>query len=148
MDLSFLPAVNATLNGIAAVLIVIGLVLIKQKRIDAHRKCMIAAFSTSCIFLVTYLTHYGWRAAVKGGTHTKFEGVGVLKAIYYPMLFSHILLAMAVPVLAVLMIRYGLKRQDDKHRKLARYAVPIWLYVSVTGVLIYVMLYHLNPAAG
>lgn len=147
MDLSFLPAVNATLNGLAGVLIIIGIVLIKQKKIDAHKKVMLAAFATSCVFLVSYLTHYAWRASVKGGTHTKFNGEGILKAIYYPMLLTHILLAMAVPVLAIWAIRLGLKRQDEKHRKIVKYTVPIWLYVSVTGVLIYVMLYHMNPPA-
>lgn len=146
MDLSFLPAVNAALNAAAATLIIIGIVLIKQRRIAAHRNCMMAAFGTSCVFLVSYVTHYAWRAAVKGGTHTKFEGEGVLRAIYYPMLLTHILLAIAVPFLAVMMIRLGLKRRDEKHRRLAKIAVPVWLYVSVTGVLIYVMLYHLNPA--
>jgi len=145
MDLSFLPAVNATLNGMAGVLIVIGIVLIKQKKIDAHRRVMLAAFVTSSLFLVSYVTHYIWRASVQGGMHTKFNGEGILKAIYYPMLISHILLAVTVPVLAIWAIRLGLKRQDAKHRRVVRYTVPIWLYVSVTGVLIYVMLYHLNP---
>lgn len=144
MDLSFLPAVNAALNGCAFVLLCVGMVFIKQRRIDAHRRCMIAAFAMSCIFLVSYLTHYGWRASVVGGTHTKFTTGGVLGVIYYPMLISHILLAMAVPVLAIVTIRRGLKRQDEKHRRIAKITLPIWLYVSITGVLIYVMLYHLN----
>lgn len=147
MDLSFLPTVNATLNGLASVLIIIGIVLIKQKKIDAHKKVMLAAFATSCLFLVSYVTHYAWRAAVKGGTHTKFNGEGFLKAIYLPMLGTHILLAMVVPFLAIWAIRLGLKRNDVLHRKVVKYTVPIWLYVSVTGVLIYVMLYHLNPPA-
>ncbi len=144
MDLSFLPAVNAALNGSAFVLLVVGMVFIKQKKIDAHRRCMIAAFVMSCIFLVTYITHYAWRASVHGGVHTKFTAGGFLGAIYYPMLISHILLAMAVPVLAIITIRHGLKRRDDQHRRIARITLPIWLYVSITGVLIYVMLYHLN----
>lgn len=146
MDLSFLPAVNASLNGLAAALIVTGVVLIKRKHIIAHRNCMIAAFSVSCLFLVSYVTHYIWRAQVKGGTHTKFEGAAILKAVYYPMLISHILLAIAVPVLTIAMIRLGLTRRVETHRRLAKYAVPIWLYVSVTGVMIYVMLYHLNAS--
>jgi len=144
VDLSFLPAVNAALNGSAFVLLVVGMVFIKQKKIDAHRRCMIAAFVMSCIFLVTYITHYAWRASVHGGVHTKFTAGGFLGAIYYPMLISHILLAMAVPVLAIITIRHGLKRRDDQHRRIARITLPIWLYVSITGVLIYVMLYHLN----
>ena len=144
MDLSFLPAVNASLNALAFLLLVLGLVLIKQKRIDAHRKVMISAFVMSCLFLVSYLTHYAWRASVKGGTDTKCEGGGLLGAIYVPMLISHIVLAAAVPVLAILTIRLGLKRRDAAHRRLARITLPIWMYVSITGVLIYVMLYHLN----
>lgn len=149
MDLSFLPAVNAALNGLAFILLVVGMLQIKRRQIDAHRNTMIAAFVTSCLFLVSYLTHYAWRASVKGGMHTKFETGGILGAIYYPMLISHILLAMAVPVLAIITIRHGLKRRDDKHRRIAKITLPIWLYVSITGVLIYVMLYHLNtpPAA-
>ncbi len=146
MDLSFLPLVNALLNGTAFVLLCVGMVLIKQKRIIAHRNCMIAAFAMSCVFLVSYLTHYAWRASVKGGVHTKFEGAAFLKAIYYPMLISHILLAMLVPVLAIWTIRLGLRRQDEKHRRIAKVTLPIWMYVSITGVLIYVMLYHLNEA--
>lgn len=144
MDLSFLPAVNASLNGLSFILLCAGFVLVKRKRIDAHRNVMLAAFVVSCLFLVSYLTHYGWRAAVKGGTHTKFEAGGILGAIYYPLLISHILLAMAVPVLAVWTIRLGLKRRDARHKKIAWITLPIWMYVSITGVVIYVMLYHLN----
>jgi len=148
VDLSFLPAVNAALNGAAFLLLCAGMVCIKQKKIDAHRNLMLAAFAMSCLFLVSYLTHYGWRASVKGGVHTKFEAGGFLGAIYYPMLISHILLAMLVPVLAIITIRRGLRRQDAQHRRIAKITLPIWLYVSITGVLIYVMLYHLNtPAA-
>ncbi len=144
MDLSFLPAVNATLNGIAFLLLCIGMVFIKRGNINAHRNCMMAAFMMSCLFLVSYLTHYAWRAAVHGGVHTKFTTGGFLGAIYYPMLISHILLAMAVPVLAIITIRLGLKRADARHRRIAKVTLPIWLYVSITGVLIYFMLYHLN----
>jgi uncharacterized membrane protein YozB (DUF420 family) len=144
VDLSFLPLVNATLNGIAFVLLCVGMIFIKQKKIEAHKKCMIAAFAMSCLFLVSYLTHYGWRASVKGGVHTKFEAGGFLGAIYYPMLISHILLAMVVPVLAIISIRRGLRRDDAAHRRISKITLPIWLYVSITGVLIYIMLYHLN----
>lgn len=146
MDLSFLPAVNASLNGLAAVLLVTGFVLIKQKRIAAHRACMMSAFAASSLFLVFYLTHYVWRARATGTAHTVYHGP--VPAFYYGMLITHILLAMAVPVLAIWLIRLGLARRDALHRRVARFALPIWLYVSVTGVLIYFMLYHLNPRAG
>lgn len=145
MDLSFLPTLNAALNGIAAVLLVVGFVYIKQRNVKAHVRCMVGAFATSAIFLVSYLTHYAWRAAVKGGVHTKYNGEGLDRTFYYGMLISHILLAMAVPVLAIVMIRLGQRKKFDTHKAVGRFAVPIWLYVSVTGVLIYVMLYHLNP---
>jgi uncharacterized membrane protein YozB (DUF420 family) len=144
VDLSFLPAVNATLNGFAFVLLVAGMICIKRKMIDAHRNLMIAAFVTSCVFLVSYVTHYVWRASVIGGAHTRFTAGGFLGAIYYPMLLSHILLAITVPVLAIFTIRLGLKRLDTRHRRLAKITLPIWLYVSITGVLIYIMLYHFN----
>lgn len=147
MNLSFLPAVNAGLNGLAAILLVAGLILIRQKRIDAHRNCMIAAFATSCIFLVSYVTHYVWRYYEHGGAHTKFEGPDALRLFYYVILLTHILLAMVVPFLAIWLLYLGLKRRDALHRRVARFAWPIWMYVSITGVLIYVMLYHLNQTA-
>lgn len=145
MNLSFLPGVNATLNGLAAILLVVGYVQIRRRRIDAHRNCMMAAFAASCLFLVFYVTHYVWRASVTGAAHTTYQGPG--KTFYYAMLASHILLAMAVPLLAVVLIRLGLQRRDALHRRIARFALPVWLYVSVTGVMIYVMLYHLNATA-
>ncbi|MCE9591626.1 MAG: DUF420 domain-containing protein [Planctomycetes bacterium] len=143
LDLSFLPTVNASLNALAAVLLCVGVSLIKQKRITAHKRVMLAAFATSCLFLVFYVTHYVWRASATGTAHTQYTGP--LRAVYYPMLLSHILLAMAVPVLAIWLIRLGLRRDDTLHRRVAKFAFPIWLYVSVTGVIIYFMLYHLNP---
>src|SRR5262245_33761942 len=106
---------------------------------------MLGAFACSCVFLVSYVTHYAWRAAVKGGVHTKFNAEGVIKLAYYLMLFSHILLAMIVPFLAIWLIRLGLRRADEKHRRIARWAYPIWLYVSITGVLIFVVLTYFNP---
>lgn len=147
MDLSFLPTVNAILNGAAACLLVAGLILIKQRRIDLHRKVMLSAFGLSALFLVTYVTHYVWRASVKGGVHTRYGGEDPWLTIYYLILITHILLAMAVPVLAIMLIRLGLKRRDAEHRRIARWAWPIWMYVSVTGVVIYLMLYPFNPAA-
>ncbi|MEX2214108.1 MAG: DUF420 domain-containing protein [Phycisphaeraceae bacterium] len=144
MNLSFLPLVNASLNALAFVLLCVGMVLIKKKNINGHRNVMIAAFVVSCLFLVSYVTHYAWRVSVTGASHTKYEAGGFLGAIYRPMLLSHIVLAALVPVLAILTIRLGLKRLDARHRKLAKITLPIWMYVSVTGVLIYVMLYHFN----
>jgi uncharacterized membrane protein YozB (DUF420 family) len=145
VDLSFLPTVNATLNAIAAALLVIGFCLIKKKRVDAHRRVMLGAFAASCLFLLTYVTHYVWRAQVAGGSHTKFNGEGPVRTLYYAMLISHIMLAVTVPVMAVLLIRFGLTGRYTAHRRLAKFAWPIWMYVSITGVLIYLILYHWNP---
>jgi len=143
LDLSFLPKLNATLNALATILLIVGVALVKRKRITAHRNVMLATFATSCLFLVFYLLHYAWRAQVKGGVHTKYTGP--FPSLYYIMLISHILLAMAVPVLAIWLIVLGLKRRDALHRRVAKFAFPIWLYVSVTGVLIYFILYQWYP---
>jgi len=143
MNPATLPAINATLNAIAGVLLVVALVFIKQKRIAAHRNTMLAAFGVSAVFLVTYVTD----KIMKGGAHTPFRMDGVIRILYYVILITHILLAITVPVFAVTLIRLGLKRRDAAHRRLARIAWPIWMYVSVTGVLIYFMLYHWNPSA-
>lgn len=151
MNLDFIryfPHVNASLNALAAVLLVVAVIFIKRKNIAAHRNTMLVAFATSSLFLVFYVAHYIWRASVKGGVHTKYQGP--LAQVYYVMLFSHIVLAIAVPIMAILLIRWGLRRNDAAHRRLAKIAFPVWLYVSITGVLIYAMLYHWNappPAA-
>lgn len=135
-----LPLVNACLNGAATVLLCAGLYFVKTKRITAHRNCMLSAFVVSCVFLVCYLYH---KFAVMGGIHTAFPGPPAWKVPYLVMLTSHIVLAMAVPVLALMTISRGLKQKIEMHRKIARWTFPIWLYVSVTGVLIYVLLYHI-----
>ena len=141
MDLSFLPAVNAGLNSIATMLLIIGRMLIKRGRVEAHRKVMLSAFGVSALFLTFYVAH----KASKGFTNTTFNVEGVAKAAYLVLLSTHLVLAMAVPVLAILLIRWGLRDERARHRRLARVAWPIWMYVSVTGVAIYFLLYHLNP---
>jgi uncharacterized membrane protein YozB (DUF420 family) len=141
VDLSFLPAINASLNAISTILLLTGFWLIKQRRIEAHRRVMLSAFGVSSLFLVLYVSHKVWR----NFENTPYLAEGAAKAFYLSILFSHVLLAMTVPVLAIALIRLGWKRRDAAHRRLARWAWPIWLYVSVTGVVIYVMLYHLNP---
>ncbi len=141
MDLSYLPAVNASLNGIAALLLIRGRVLARAGRVDAHRRTMLTAFGISSLFLVLYVLH----KASHGFESTTLHVQGVAKVAYLMMLASHVALAMAVPVLAILLIRHGLAGRIGAHRRLARIAWPIWMYVSVTGVLIYVLLYHLNP---
>lgn len=144
MTLHDLPALNAALNGVATVLLVVALVFIKQKRIQAHRAAMLAAFGVSCVFLVFYVAH---KIGVKG-VHTPFGGEGPIRTAYYVMLVSHILLAMAIVPLALVTLFRGLKRDDVRHKKIARITWPIWFYVSVTGVLVYLMLYVWYPAPG
>ena len=141
MDLSFLPAVNASLNAVATVLLVRGRLLARAGRIDAHRRTMLAAFAVSTLFLALYLLH----KASRGFESTTLHVVGPAKTAYLVMLASHVLLAMAVPVLAILLIRHGLAGRIERHRRLAIVAWPIWIYVSITGVLIYWLLYHWNP---
>jgi uncharacterized membrane protein YozB (DUF420 family) len=132
-----LPLVNATLNGTSAVLLTLGYVFIRQKRIDAHRLCMIGAFVMSIAFLTTYLIYHAYAGS------KKYAGPEALRMTYYAILLTHTVLAAAVPFLAVTSLVRGLRAQVERHRAIARWTLPIWWYVSVTGVLIYVMLYQL-----
>lgn len=145
MDLSFLPTLNAGLNAIAAGLLIAGLVLIRRGRVIAHRNAMIGAFVVSTLFLVGYVGHKLWRAGVGEELHTTYNAEGAALAVYLVILFTHLVLAMAVPVLAITMLVLGFKRRDVWHRRVGKVAWPIWMYVSVTGVVIYFMLYHFNP---
>ena len=132
-----LPSVNAVLNATAAVLLVWGYTLIRRKRIQQHRKVMQTAFVVSCLFLVCYVVYHYQAGSVR------FQRTGALKTLYLAILGTHTLLAAAVPVLAIITLRRGLSARYDKHRRIARWTLPIWLYVSVTGVVVYLMLYHL-----
>jgi uncharacterized membrane protein YozB (DUF420 family) len=130
-----LPTINAILNATAAVLLVWGYTLIRRKRIATHRKVMIAAFVTSCLFLVCYLIYH-----VQVGS-VRFQKTGAIRTAYLTILGTHTMLAAAVPVLAIITLRRALAARFDKHRRIARWTLPIWLYVSVTGVVVYLMLY-------
>ncbi len=137
-----LPTTNAMLNGLATVLLMLGFIAIKLGNVRVHKRMMLMAFGTSIAFLACYLT-YHFALNHYTGTHGKsFEGTGAVRTAYYAILISHVLLAMAVPVLAIITIYRGLREQWDAHRRIARVTFPIWLYVSVTGVIIYGMLYH------
>ena len=136
-----LPAVNATLNGTCAVLLLSGRVAIAYRRAGLHRGLMVSAFAVSCVFLVSYLV----RVALSG-TH-RYPGAGLAKATYLFVLSTHMVLAIAVVPLVLIALWHGYKRQLEKHRKVARWTFPIWLYVSVTGVLVYLMLYQWAPKA-
>lgn len=142
MDLSFLPAVNASLNAVATALLVVGRIEIRRGRVAQHRRVMLAAFAVSSVFLLLYVLH----KAARGFESTHYHGEGLLRVTYFVILFSHLALAMTVPVLAIVLVRLGLSGRIEKHRRLARIAWPIWLYVSLTGVVIYAFLYVWNPA--
>ena len=142
---SSLPAVNASLNGLAFVLLVVGWVLIRRGHRDAHKKTMLAAFGTSILFLTVYLLYHGAMVHYTGEGQVKFQGTGAIRTVYFVILISHVLLAIAVPVLAIMTIRRGLKQQWEAHRRIARITFPIWVYVSLTGVIIYLMLYQWKP---
>jgi len=133
---SLLPLVNALLNGTAAILLVWGYTLIRRKRIDAHRRVMLTAFAVSCLFLIDYLI-YHYQVG-----HVVYQKIGIIRGVYLTLLTSHTVLAAAVPFLAVITLRRGLAARFDRHRRIARWTLPIWLYVSVTGVVVYLMLYQ------
>ena len=134
-----LPTLNAFLNGLSAVLLVMGYRFIRRGRIAKHRATMIAAFVVSILFLISYLTYH-----FNVGT-TRFQGVGVVRPVYFTILLTHTVLAALVPFLAAISLSEGLRGRFDRHRRIARVTLPVWLYVSVTGVIIYLMLYHLFP---
>jgi uncharacterized membrane protein YozB (DUF420 family) len=131
-----LPAVNASLNALSGVLLLIGYVLIRQRRIETHRKVMIAAFITSSIFLVCYVVYHAQVGSVR------FTRQGFVRPLYFTVLVTHVTLAAAVVPLALVTLSRGLKARYARHRAIARWTFPIWLYVSVTGVLVYVLLYQ------
>ncbi len=134
---SYLPTLNAVLNGTAAVLLIWGFLLIKSRRIQEHRRVMLAAFGVSSVFLVSYLTYHAQVGSVR------FQHTGSLRTLYLSILLTHTVLAASVPVLAIVTLNRGLRARFDRHMKIARWTLPIWLYVSVTGVVVYLMLYHL-----
>ena len=141
--LKVLPHVNAVLNGLAAALLVTGWWLIKRKHEREHKGVMLSCFGVSCVFLVCYLTYHQLLHAVTGTRGKPFEYEGTLvRSFYYTVLISHVVLAVSVPVLAGITIYLGLKDRRKSHLRIARWTFPIWLYVSVTGVIVYVMLYH------
>ena len=137
MTVSDLPTVNALLNTLAFVFLVIGFVFIRQKKVAQHRAMMLSAFVTSAVFLVTYL-YYHFNVEII----TRFTGDGTARIVYFTILISHSVLAVAVPPMAIITLFRGLKLKVEKHRRIARWTLPIWMYVSVTGVLVYLMLYH------
>ena len=137
MTVSDLPLVNATLNATCFALLTVGYVLIRQGRVAQHRAVMIAAFCTSVVFLASYLTYH----AQVGSKH--FTGQGAIRYVYFTILLTHTVLAAVIVPMVLMTVSRGLKRRDDRHRAIARWTLPIWMYVSVTGVVVYLMLYRL-----
>jgi putative membrane protein len=138
--LHHLPTLNALLNATSAVLVVLAYRAIRRLEIETHRTLMLSAAVTSGLFLVTYLTYHAQVGSVP------FTAQGLPRAIYFTVLISHTILAVFTLPLVLRTLYLGLKRRDDRHRRIARWTLPIWLYVSVTGVVVYVMLYHLYPS--
>jgi putative membrane protein len=138
-----IPAINAGLNFIATVLLTVGFILILKKKKEAHKKAMISAFIVSAIFLVGYVTD----KIIRQGVHTPFAGEGLWRAVYYTMLITHVILAIAIVPLIFRTFFLSFKQRFDEHRQIARWTFPLWYYVSVTGVLIYFFLYHWFPGA-
>jgi uncharacterized membrane protein YozB (DUF420 family) len=132
-----LPALNAILNATAAVLLITGWLLIRAGKIETHRRVMITAFGVSVAFLISYLIYHAQAGSVR------FQRTGPIRTVYFTVLLTHTILAAAVPILAVLTLWRGLSGSFDRHRRIARWTLPIWLYVSITGVVVYWMLYRL-----
>ena len=137
MTISDLPALNATLNAAAATLLVAGYILIRRRRIQQHRRVMLAAFATSTLFLISYLIYHANIGS------RPFPGTGTIRTVYLTILFTHIVLAMVIVPMVLITLSRGLRGRFDRHAAIARWTLPLWLYVSVTGVIVYVMLYRM-----
>ena len=136
MLIHYLPAVNASLNALAGLLLLTGYAFIRAGRIQQHRRCMIAAFITSSLFLACYLIYHAQVGSVR------FTRMGIVRPLYFTILITHVTLAAAVLPLSIVTLSRGLAARYGRHRAIARWTLPIWLYVSVTGVLVYVLLYQ------
>lgn len=146
MTIQDLPAVNASLNALSTVFLTLGFIFIKQKKPIAHRNCMMAAFITSAIFLVCYLTYHQLLYKTTGLRGRPFEGQGWSRLIYYFILWTHVPLAGLIVPLIMMTLTRALRQRFELHKKIARWTWPLWMYVSVTGVIIYLMLYQWFPA--
>jgi len=137
IDYALLPAVNATLNATSGLLLLTGYVLIKRRQINAHRNCMLMAFASSTLFLISYVIYHAHAGS------KPFLGQGAIRGVYFAILISHILLAIVILPMAITTLTRGLRGQYRRHVTIARRTFPIWMYVSVTGVIVYLMLYQL-----
>jgi uncharacterized membrane protein YozB (DUF420 family) len=137
ISVSQLPSLNAALNALSAILLIAGYLFIKSRNIKAHKTCMLAAFASSVFFLISYLVYHYQVGSVP------FKGQGSIRLVYFTILLTHTVLATAVVPLALVTLFRALKERFDRHRRIARWTLPIWFYVSVTGVIVYAMLYHM-----
>jgi putative membrane protein len=135
MSITDLPTLNASLNALCTVLLIVAYVHIRAKRVAQHRRMMLAAFTTSVLFLISYVTYHAQIGS------KPFQGTGLMRLAYFTILIPHVILAAAVVPMALVTLRRGLRRDDARHRAIARWTFPIWLFVSVTGVIVYLMLY-------
>jgi len=137
MTIADLPALNASLNALASVFLVVGYILVRSGRRDAHKRCMLLALTTSALFLTSYVIYHANAGSVA------FRGVGAIRVVYFVVLIPHVILAATILPLALLTAARGLRGDYGRHVRVARWTLPLWLYVSVTGVIVYLMLYHL-----
>lgn len=146
MDLlQVFPHLNASLNALSSLWLLTGFYFILRRRIAAHRFCMISASTVSALFLVGYLTHHALRTYYFGLGPTRFAGEGIIRPIYFTILTSHTILAALIGPFVIATLWRGLKGRYDSHKRLARLVFPVWLYVSVTGVIVYLLLYQIYP---
>jgi putative membrane protein len=138
----FFPPLNASLNALSGILLLIAYVLIRKKNVRLHKRFMLAACTSSILFLVCYVTYH----TLRGGVVTRFAGDGAWKAVYLTILGTHTILAVVILPMAILSVWNGLKMRVPQHRRIARWTFPLWMYVSVTGVLVYFFLYHWFPS--
>jgi len=138
--ISYLPHLNATLNSISALFLITGYSFIRQGRVSAHRNCQLAALTASTLFLTSYLTYHYHHG------DTPFAGQGIIRPFYFAILISHVVLAIVIVPLVVITVYRAARGDFSRHRRIARWTLPLWLYVSVTGVMVYLMLYHFYPS--
>lgn len=137
IDYTVLPTVNASLNALSGMFLLVGYVLIRQRRINAHRNAMLGAFASSTLFLISYL-FYHWHAGSR-----PFTGHGAIRYVYFAILISHVILAAAILPMAIVTLSRGLRGRYVEHKRIAKWTFPTWMYVSATGVIVYVMLYQM-----
>ena len=145
MSIYVLPPINASLNGLSAILLTAGYIFIRQKNIAVHRACMISAFCVSAVFLCCYLTYHTYLAVELHRGPTRFLNPAWFKPIYLTILISHTILAMVIVPMIFITISRALRERFDKHKQIARWTWPLWMYVSVTGVIVYLLLYQIFP---